>query len=72
MSQCTQIAAHLQKGHRLTVLSAIHHFGCYALSQRCGELRRKGWPITSRLVTLPSGKRVAQYRLKKGAKCPTP
>jgi hypothetical protein len=32
------------RGERLSVLTAIQKYGVYALSQRCGELKRLGWP----------------------------
>ena len=61
-TQQAMILAALQNGDRLTVADALTRFGCYALSQRCGELRRAGWPIVAHMVTVPSGKRVAEYR----------
>lgn len=62
-SQCYALLAALQNGERLTVAIALERYGVYALSQRCGELKRMGWPITSEMVTTPTGKRVAEYRL---------
>lgn len=53
----------LKAGERLTPLSALERFHCFSLSQRMGELRRAGWPIVSVMVTVPSGKRVAQYSM---------
>lgn len=72
MSQCTSILSHLQRGNYLTVLSAIRLLNVYALSQRVGELKARGWPIEAKMIRLDSGKRVARYGLKKGAKCQTP
>jgi hypothetical protein len=54
-----------KRGERLTVAVALERYGIYALSQRCGELRRQGWPVVSEMVALESGKRVAQYRMDK-------
>ena len=51
----------MQSGERLSVAKALTEYGVYALSQRCGELRRMGWPIMSRLVEVESGARVALY-----------
>jgi helix-turn-helix protein len=45
---------------RLTVLSAIQKYGVYALSQRCGELKRMGWPIKSRTLQ-SNGKSFSEY-----------
>jgi hypothetical protein len=66
MSHTTQheaILAHLRDGHRLTPLAALELFGCLALSQRCGDLRRAGHPVVSEMVKLSNGKRVAEYRI---------
>lgn len=49
------------RGERLTVLTAIANYGIYALSQRCGELAREGYPIDSKTIALPSGKHVSEY-----------
>lgn len=57
------ILAHLRGGRPLTVGDALTKYGIYALSQRIGDLKREGYPITSEMVKLPNGKRVAQYRL---------
>ena len=46
-TQCDQILAALEGGCTLTVLDALRDFGCYALSQRCGELKKKGHDIKS-------------------------
>lgn len=46
-----------------TVLYAITHFGCFALSQRIGELKRMGFPIQSEWHELENGKRVMKYWL---------
>jgi hypothetical protein len=51
----------LKNGERLTPLSALEKYRCFSLSQRMGELRRSGWPICSQMVTVNSGKKVAQY-----------
>ena len=63
--QCKVLLRELEAGHRLTPLAAAMHLGCMALSQRMGDLRRAGYPICARMVTLPSGKRVAEYSLAK-------
>lgn len=64
-SQAEMILAHLRAGNTLTVLEALESpFRCYALSQRCGDLRRAGFPIKSEMVKLPSGKRVARYSME--------
>ena len=58
-----ELLAALKQGQKLTPLSALEKFHCFSLSQRMGELRRAGWPIVAVMVTVPSGKRVAQYSM---------
>ena len=61
-SQCGVLLRAMKKGERLTVASALTQYGCYALSQRCGELRRMGWPVLSRTVE-SNGKHFKEYWL---------
>lgn len=63
VSQKDLILEHLRSGRSLTVAQALTQFGIYALSQRVGELKRAGYPITSELIEVKDGCRVAQYRL---------
>lgn len=51
----------MKRGERLTVAVALSKYGVYALSQRCSELKRRGWPILSRTVTTDSGARISEY-----------
>jgi hypothetical protein len=53
----------LKMGKRLTPLNALQEHACLSLSQRMGELKRAGWPITVRMIQVQSGKRVAEYSL---------
>lgn len=53
----------LQRGEYLSVADALVKYGVYALSQRCGELRRMGWPVQSQMKTTKTGKRIAVYSL---------
>lgn len=62
-TQCHEILKALKRGEYLSVGDALTKYGVYALSQRCGELRRMGWPINSQMKTLPNGKRIAVYSL---------
>lgn len=59
-SQCHTLLAAFMRGERLTVGVALEKYGIYALSQRCGELKRQGWPIVSAMKDLGT-KRVAEY-----------
>jgi hypothetical protein len=64
-SQCYELLMAMHSGARLTVKVALERHGVYALSQRCGELRRKyGWPVVSRMVEISPGVRVAEYSLR--------
>lgn len=62
MTQLDTLRAAFDAGEELTVADALARFGIYALSQRCGELDRGGYPIESEMVTLANGKRIARYR----------
>lgn len=66
-SQCSRILAHLQGGNSITGLEALHLFGCIHLPRRIKDLRENGHDISSQMVVLPNGKRVAEYRLIKCA-----
>lgn len=63
--QKEMILAHLRVGLSLTVAEALTKYGIYALSQRVGELKRQGHPITSSLIEVKEGCRVAEYRLER-------
>ena len=43
---------------------ALREFGVYALSQRVGDLRRRGHPIVAEWHLTAHGKRVRRYRLR--------
>lgn len=63
-SQCYQILLYLQRGGRLTVAKALDELGVYALSQRCGDLRRKyGWPVRSETKQVGPKTYVSEYWL---------
>ena len=62
-SQQGKILRYLRNGGSLTVGEALSMFGCYALSQRIGELKRAGWPIVAESYKTPGGARVARYRM---------
>lgn len=60
-TQVEILADALDNGERLTVAVALERYGIYALSQRCGDLFKTGYPVESVTVTLPSGKHVSEY-----------
>lgn len=55
-----------QRGERLTIWNAMTEYGCGALHQRCGELKRNGWPIQRREIKTESGARVAEFWMEVG------
>lgn len=54
----------LQQGDRLTHLDAEKRFNCLRLGARIYDLKKRGHNIISKMITVPSGKRVAQYWLE--------
>lgn len=63
ISQKAYIIAYLKQGYGITPLEALHIFQCNRLAARIRDLRRMGWHITTTMITVPSGKRVARYTL---------
>ncbi len=67
-SQLDQILAALENGDSLTTLDALEDFGCSRLASRISDLKRRGVPIASRMVTRRNryGRlcRVAEYYLE--------
>lgn len=47
----------------ITALDALREAGCFRLAARISDLKAQGWDISSEMVTVESGKRVARYRL---------
>ena len=54
----------LQQGDRLTHLDAEKRFNCLRLGARIYDLKKRGHNIISKMITVPSGKRVAKYWLE--------
>ena len=48
----------------LTAIEALEGCGCFRLAARIAELRFHGHKINTNMITLPSGKSVAQYSLE--------
>ena len=63
-SQRAQILQALKNGARLTPRDARVLFNSERLAARICELRQAGYEIKTKLIAVPSGKRVAQYRLE--------
>ena len=62
-SQNQLIKAHLESGKPLMGMEALHRYGCFRLPARIADLKKQGMDIESRLVALPNGKRVSEYRI---------
>ena len=60
-SQRGSILIYLQAGNAITDIEALRLFQCRRLAARILELKRMGHHIKSRMITLMSGKRVAEY-----------
>ena len=61
MIQNDMILIALKNGERITPLSALEKFGCLRLSARIWDLRDQGHPITTKNITTPQGKSIAEY-----------
>lgn len=62
-TQEEKILKWLERGRKLTALKALELFGCFRLSARIKDLKKKGHAINSRIIKTRYGKRVAEYSL---------
>lgn len=62
-SQESAILEHLRSGRAITPIDALNLYKCFRLGARIYGLKKAGHKIESEMVTVPSGKRVASYRL---------
>lgn len=63
-SQTAMIIAYLKQGHALTPLQAMAEpFRRMRLGARILDLKHAGHKIDARMITTPSGKRIASYAL---------
>ena len=61
-TQAAIIKAHLMTGQTIDIWQSIHEYHITALSQRIGNLKRKGLSVKSVMVK-ENGKRFARYWL---------
>lgn len=61
-TQNQQILEHLQRGLSIAPMEALRKFNCMRLGARIHNLREHH-PIVTRMIKLPSGKRIARYRI---------
>ena len=64
-TQKEQILEILNNGDTLTVKDALARIGCYALSQRVGELIKEGHPIKSRPYKVNKHTTVSEYYIER-------
>lgn len=64
-SQEEAIKQHLLSGRSITPIDALNLYKCFRLGARIWSIKKAGFEIEREMITVPSGKRVAQYRLKK-------
>lgn len=64
MSQVNDILKHLKIGLPLTPMEALYLFQIMRLGARIKELRDRGHMISTTMIKLMNGKRVAEYRLE--------
>jgi len=63
ISQEQQILEWLKDGHTLTPMAALNIFGCFRLGARIYGLKKKGYNIHTKIITIKNKKRVAEYSL---------
>ena len=61
MMQWRQIVNHMLSGKSITSMQAFRLYSITRCSDRVRDARAKGYQIQSKMITLPSKKRVAQY-----------
>jgi len=66
-TQRDKILVTMERGHSITPLEALEWFGCFRLGARIYDLKRRGYTISSELITA-HGKRFAEYHLVRGEK----
>lgn len=64
--QLYELLLAFERGEKLTVKLAMDRYGCYALSQRVGNLKNDyGWPIKRKMIEVRTGTWVAEYWLER-------
>ena len=62
-SQNKKILAYLEDGNVITPIEALTLFGCMRLASRIADLKKKGYSITSTIISTGDA-RYAQYKLE--------
>jgi len=63
MSQKKEILQHLKKHRKINGMEALNLYNCFRLPARILELKQDKHNIDANLITLKSGKKVAEYIL---------
>ena len=60
-SQASKILDHMLRGKPITGIEALELFGCFRLPARIADIKKSGFPVQSKFIVVPSGKRVKAY-----------
>jgi hypothetical protein len=62
-TQANAILKHMQDGNGITPMDALELCGCFRLSARIADLKKRGYEIITEKVKIAGGKYVARYHL---------
>ena len=62
-TQANAILKHVQDGNGITPMDALELCGCFRLSARIADLKKRGYEIITEKVKVDGGKYVARYHL---------
>jgi hypothetical protein len=62
-SQTNAILAYMKAGNGITPIEALNLCGCFRLSARIADLKKRGYAIMTEKVKVDGGKYVARYSL---------
>lgn len=62
-TQANAILKHMQDGNGITPMDALELCGCFLLSARIADLKKRGYDIITEKVKVDGGKYVARYHL---------
>jgi hypothetical protein len=62
-TQTNAILKHMQDGNGITPMDALELCGCFRLSARIADLKKRGYEIITEKVKVEGGKYVARYHL---------
>lgn len=62
-TQANAILKHMQDGNGITPMDVLELCGCFRLSARIADLKKRGYEIITEKVKVDGGKYVARYHL---------